>query len=112
MQVYMEKDGWVALVMISDGNTQDPFCHIMASVRSEREENAKIGADYVLNLFAQGREAFIRVAPVTERLTDFESAGAAIYCGFVRFSFRHRAGAWSYISAPAKQTIEFLGRLR
>jgi hypothetical protein len=94
MLVRMSDDKWTAEVMISPPRVEMPgYIHCQARVKAQTNDDALIGAQYILNLFAKGRKAFIRVVPEANRETDFNTKEDRIE-GYVRFSFALEAGEW------------------
>ncbi len=64
-------------------------CHTLASSVDE----AKSGAEFVLDAMASGKSAFIRVAPEADEYRQFDT-GTTDYKGYVRFSYVNSPGEW------------------
>lgn len=94
MQIRIAEDKWTAEVLLSPPRIEMPgFMHCQARVKALTNDDALIGAQYILNLFAKGRKTFVRVPPEANRETDFDTKEDKIE-GYVRFSFSLEAGEW------------------
>jgi len=71
------------------------YFHVYSRIAGDTHQDALTGANDVLNLFAKGREAFIRTKPEAVSETDFDTK-EELHKGFVRFSLRDRPGDWHY----------------
>lgn len=86
-------DGWVATVFVSPPH--DGFYPVYCRTSGDTQEKALEAAQYVLEAFALGREAFIRVKPEAHSDTDFDTK-ETYHRGFVRFSYKLEPGCWHY----------------
>lgn len=86
-------DGWVATVLT--GPCMDGWYQIYCTTVGETNDKALEGAEHVLNAFAFGRAALIRVRPESDSETDFDTKEAR-HAGIVRFHYRLDAGEWHY----------------
>jgi hypothetical protein len=94
MEVRFADDKWTAVVWLSPPRIEMPgFIHCQAHVEAKTNDDALSGAQYVLNLFAQGRKTFVRVPPEANRETNFDTKEDRIQ-GYVRFSFSLEPGEW------------------
>ena len=95
MKILIEEDSWIAEITVSQQSNISDFVHCIGKVNGFTKEDAFIGAQYILDLFAKGRSAFIRVEPSAESDTSFDTKKIT-HRGFVRFSFRLESGDWQY----------------
>jgi hypothetical protein len=93
MMIHAEEDKWQAEVLFSPASALSAVMHCTARVKAETNDDALSGAQCVLDLFARGRKAFLRVLPEANKETDFDTKETKIE-GFVRFSFSLEAGEW------------------
>jgi hypothetical protein len=81
--------------LVSDSPQPSGFLNVIARTIGETREDALAGAEFVLNAFAFGRLAYIRVKPEANSETDFDTK-VTRHRGFVRFSYRLESGDWQY----------------
>lgn len=93
MEVRISEDDWCAELICSPQSHMAGFMHCTAKVVGRTEAHALDGAKAVLDLFAKGREAFVRVAPEASTERDFDTKEVR-YRGYVRFSVKLEAGEW------------------
>src|SRR5882762_1655114 len=92
--VKIYSNGWVATILTGKASPEG-FFNIYATTIGETKEDALAGAEYVLNAFAFGRLAFIRVAPKAHSDFDFDTK-LTRNNGIVRLSYKLEAGEWHY----------------
>jgi hypothetical protein len=93
-----EGDKWTAEVTLSPEWHKADFIHLMVIVEGKTKEDALAGAQSVLNVFAIGRTAYIRAEPEAVSERDFDTQEVR-HRGFVRFSFKLKAGDWFDVKA-------------
>jgi hypothetical protein len=101
IKVYAQN--WVATIIASASPT-DGYYPVNCDVRGSSREEALKGAQHILNAYAFGRKAYIRVEPeaVTHPLLD----GGVAHVANVRFSYKLEPGEWSY---PNKEPSTYFG---
>jgi hypothetical protein len=97
--------GWTASIQIS--KTDDGYFHVYAPVSGDTADEAKAGAEYVLNSIASGKSAFIRTKPESHSDMDFDTKETR-HDGLVRFSYRDEPGEWKY-SIPDEDMPLYVG---
>jgi hypothetical protein len=98
MLIIVNGDGWRAEVLHSE-DPQVEVYHVYCDVNGTSHDAALAGAEWVLEHFAGGRIAYIRVRPEANSEKCFDTKETK-HAGFVRFSYRPEAGSWSYAAAP------------
>lgn len=86
-------EGWSATVLT--GPSRDGWYQVYCTTLGESGEKALEGAAYILNAFAFGRVALIRVRPEAASDKDFDTKEVH-HKGVVRFMYRLDAGDWQY----------------
>lgn len=88
-------NNWVATVIASPEADENGFFNVYATTLGSTLSDALTAATYVLDAFALGRTAFIRVVPEahSEVLYDHKITQ---HRGFVRFSYKLEPGTWLY----------------
>jgi hypothetical protein len=99
MEIQIAEDKWTAVLLFSPQSAMNGLMHCTAHVKAETKDDALQGAQCVLDLFAKGRTAFIRVAPEVHSETDFDTKKLKIK-GFVRFSVMLEPGYWTKAKMP------------
>lgn len=85
---------WTADVTLAPKwQTKDPLQHLECRVKGETNRDALQGAQFILELFAKGRRAYIRALPEVASEIDFDSK-TVLHHGYVRFSFLFEPGEW------------------
>lgn len=97
MEIKITDDNWTAEVLVSPQPVMLDFVHCIAKVTGKTEADALRGAQCVLDLFAKGRETYVRNKPESDTQTNFDTKETQHF-GFVRFSFRLESGDWVYPS--------------
>jgi hypothetical protein len=106
--VTVHSPGWTAKVLESENPSPDGMRHIYATIDGDSAALALFGAEHILNVYAKGRVAFIRVMPEVGVDRRFDSQ-IVRYLGFVRFSYRLEPGEWTYVeSSNVAQAFEEL----
>lgn len=106
MEIRIIEIDWAAEVLLTPQNDESGFINCVAFVDGKSKETALQGAVKVRELFAAGREAYLRVDAGAASETSFDTKKTK-HIGFVRFSFRCESGEWHY---PEKSdTIQFAG---
>ena len=85
--------GWVATILTN--LPRDGWTQVYCTSIGDSQEHALEACEWVLNSFAAGREAFIRVKPEANSETNFDTKIES-HRAIVRFGFRLNAGTWSY----------------
>lgn len=97
---------WRARVLIKP---VDGWTHIEASIIADDTGCAKAGINWVLNNFAFGREAVIRVEETDTHYNFDNGIKEPIYKGYVRFSYKLELGTWRRLDPTAENpSIQFL----
>lgn len=109
MIIHIEEDKWSAEILFSPQSEMQEFMHATAKIAGETEEYALNGAQIVLDLFAKGRNTFVRVPPEANSDTNFDTKETA-YLGYARFSFRLEAGSWNYATSTETSISTSLGK--
>jgi hypothetical protein len=92
-------DKWTADIVLSpEWWRKADLIHLVARVEGKTEEDALAGAQSVLDLFAKGRDAWIRTRPEAVSDLNFDTQEVR-HRGFVRFSFKLKAGDWFDVKA-------------
>ncbi len=86
-------DGWFASIL--SGPPEDGIFNVFCTTVGNTHAEAMMGATAVLNIFAHGRWAFIRVKPEAVSEEDFDTK-ITHHRGFVRFSYKLESGEWHY----------------
>lgn len=99
MEIRIAEDNWTAELIVSPQSAVEnvDFVHCIAKVLGKTEADALSGAKAIFDLFAKGRETFIRTEPEADTYTDFDTKEKQ-YRGYVRFSFRLEPGSWHHQS--------------
>jgi|SRR5580693_563577 hypothetical protein len=106
MEIFIKEIDWAATVLLTPQDAD--VLHCVAFVNGRTAESALKGADKVLNLFAKGREAYLRVEP--ESYSEVDSNTKELkHAGFVRFSFRKEPGRWHLPDKSHESGIQFVG---
>ena len=100
MEIRIVEINCTAEVIFSPPSEMREYMHATAMVDGKPAEDALTGARIVLDLFAKGRNAFIRVQPEAASDTNFDTKETK-HLGYVRFSFRLEAGHWNQ-AAPSE----------
>lgn len=87
--------GWVATI-ITSSPSQGEWTHVHCSTIGNTKELALEGAQHVLDVWANGRAALIRVRPEVASETSFTDK-ITRHAGCVRFSYKLRPGDWVYV---------------
>src|ERR1700675_3131157 len=95
MEIRIAEDRWTAEILFSPQSEIDKLMHCSVIVVAKSQDDALAGAQYVLDLFAKGRDAWIRTVPEVVQETCFDTKETQIR-GFVRSSFALKAGDWFY----------------
>lgn len=106
MEIRIAEEKWTAEILFSPQSEIAGLIHCSVTIKAESKEDALNGAQYVLDLFAKGRETFIRVKPEATFETCFDTKELRI-SGFVRFSFSLKAGAWQVVEPSASVPLGF-----
>jgi hypothetical protein len=114
VEIRIVEEKWTAEIICSpQPQASDQLNHVQAKTLGLTKEDALAGAQFVLDLFAKGRLAYIRAMPEahsdkvnfskTEMMTN---TGDIIHQGYVRFSFRCEDGDWHY---PESDVVQLRG---
>lgn len=90
-------NNWVATVFASPEADASGFFAVYATTVGASAQYAGDAATFVLNAFAFGRTAVIRVAPESNSEKNFATQTIRHH-GFVRFSYKLEAGGWHYLA--------------
>ena len=96
-EIQIQGNNWAALVLVSDA-PKDLY-HVTVRTNGESDVDALMGAQFILNAFAEGRTAYVRVPPEVHSDTDFDTKETR-HIGYARFSFKFEAGQWQTIVEP------------
>lgn len=96
---------WTIFTQIS--SDESGWHHVYANVKGTDVDEAKAGADYLLNALAEAKLAVIRVRPEASEEQDFDTKEYS-YKGHVRFSYRDEPGEWKY-SIPDSELPNMIG---
>jgi hypothetical protein len=91
----MQGNSWIASVLVSDG--PNGLYHVTVTSLGDTQDDALAGAKFVLDVFAKGRLAYIRVNPEAHSYTDYDTK-RTVNRGFARFSFKIEAGEWQPVA--------------
>lgn len=97
--IEIQGNNWSAVVLVSDSPQPNDIYHVMVKTLGETKEAALIGTQFVRDVFAKGRTAFMRVNPEADSDTDFDTR-ITRHTGFARFSFKIEAGEWQVVTDP------------
>lgn len=101
MQVIeMQGNSWFASVLVSDGPQPNGLYHVTVKTLGDTNKDALAGAQFVLDVFAKGRIAYVRVNPEAHSDTDYDTKQTT-HQGFARFSFKMEAGEWQSVADRA-----------
>lgn len=95
--------GWVATIIASLPGP-DGWAHVHCSTVGSTKDLALEAAQYVLDVWAKGRIAFIRVKPEAVSEEDFNTKVIG-HAGCTRFSYKLEPGDWIYTD---HKTIPYL----
>ena len=96
MEIRIVEYKWSANILLTpQANGTSGFWHCQARVLGHSLEEARNGAQHILDIFAAGRIAFVRVPPEASTEKDFRTKTEQ-HVGYVRFSFGLKAGTWTY----------------
>jgi hypothetical protein len=104
VEIRIAEESWIAELIVSPQSEMAGFMHCTGMVTGKTQEHALEGARIVLDLFAKGRNTFIRTPPEANSETDFDTKETH-HLGYVRFSVRLEAGSWNYPSPHAAVTL-------
>lgn len=93
MEIRIAEDNWTAELIVSPQSGMADFVHVQAKIIGKTEADALKGAEVVLDLFAKGRETYVRTKPEADTFTDFDTKEKQAR-GYVRFSVRLESGRW------------------
>jgi hypothetical protein len=111
MEIRIAEDNWIADILLTpaDQMLESRQCsHLQARIKGNTEEDARKGAQFILNLFAKGRNAYIRDRPETDTATNFDSK-VVVHHGWVNFSFRLERGEWHDLDKSYKDEVQISG---
>jgi len=103
----IDGERWSATILSSPETHSDDLIHLTATVDADTKDDAAAGAKCIMDLFAKGRDAFIRVQPEVTTQKNFEMDKIEIR-GYVRFSFKLAAGEWIDVSHGAEE-VSYIG---
>lgn len=95
MKIYIEEETWNAEILLFPQEPLSDYINLTAYVRGHTQETSLEGARRILNLFAEGRFACIRVLPEGVSEIDFDTKETE-HRAYVRFTFRLGTGEWCY----------------
>jgi hypothetical protein len=98
-------NNWVATVLTSLHPNVDGFFNVYCTTEGTSWLDAVNAAIHVLNVFAHGREAWIRVEPEASSDTDCDTK-IIHHRGIVRFAYKLQPGSWHYAE---KETHKLFG---
>jgi predicted RNase H-like HicB family nuclease len=88
-------NNWVATIFADMRPNADGYFHVYCSTVGATQDDARAGAQAVLEAFASGREAFIRERPAAQSATNHVTSETC-HTGLTRFSYKLEPGMWSY----------------
>ncbi len=97
--ISVEGHGWTAIGFVSE--QPDGIITVECRTKGDSQAEALFGATYVLNMFAKGRFAFIRVKPEVDSYKDFDTK-ITHHKGYVRFHYKLEPGEWHYTDEITK----------
>jgi hypothetical protein len=109
MEIRIVEDKWTAEILFSpQPETSDILHRLEARVTGLTQEDALSGSQFILDLFAKGRLAYIHARP--EVHSDRNSnTGEMMHCGYVRFSFRPEPGEWHDADKSYEREVPLCG---
>ena len=93
----MTGEGWTAVVHHTPPHAVGGLWHVYATTDGDSRERALEAAQWIFDVFTQGRIAFVLAAPEVSSDRDFDTK-IDRYRGFVRFSYRFAAGDHFHIA--------------
>lgn len=88
-------NNWVATIVADMRPDKDGYFHVYCTTVGATQDDARAGAQAVLEAFASGREAFIRERPAAQSATNHVT-GETCHGGLCRFSYKLVPGEWRY----------------
>lgn len=86
---------WVATIIADMRPDPNGYFHIYCTTVGATQDDARAGAQSILDAFATGREAFIRERPAAQSATNHVTK-QTYHAGLTRFSYKLAPGVWSY----------------
>ena len=94
----MTGEGWSAVVHHAPPHETGGLWHVYATTDGESRERALEAAQWVFDVFTQGRLTVVRAGPEVASETNFDTK-AVRHAGFVRFSYRFTTGDHFHVDA-------------
>ena len=98
-------NNWVATIFADMRPDKDGYFHVYCTTVGTTQDDARAGAQAVLDAFASGREAFIRERPAAASATNHLTLETG-HAGLTRFSYKLVPGVWSH---PNEETPKSFG---